>query len=157
MSKRIRKIILPNICINFTSVILIVSIGNIISGIQDHIVHGEGVRINGFCLFACELFVILGLVTVACTTLEKLRFKNKISYLVLELSINYVGFISGAYVFRWMKFSSKNMKETAVIMIITTVLYLNVYFITQKRRKREADEINRLLKKREKEHKREGV
>lgn len=151
MIEKIRKTILPNICISFTSVILIISVGNIISGIKEHMENGKGVGVNGMCLFACELFLILSLVTTACTALEKLRFKSKITYLVLELIINYVGFISGSFAFRWTKFSLKNIIEIAIIIIFTTVLYLNVYFINQNRRKREADEINRLIKKRQKE------
>lgn len=145
MSKLIRKIIFSNICIDFTWSILIISIGHIVIRTKEHILHGGGIVVNGFCLFACELLLLLCLLTAACTALEKLHFKNKRIYIVLELLINYFGSLGGAYVFHWMKFSSKTIKEIAII----TIPYLYVYFWIRKRRQKEAEEINRLLKKRE--------
>lgn len=157
MKQRIKKIIFPNICINFTLAMLLLSVGHIVGSIKEYIQHRGNLTINGYCLFACELFFILCLITAACVVLEKLRFKNKITYLIMELIINYVAFWGGAYVFRWTLFNAEAIKQIVVITIIVTALYLNVYFRTQKMCKKEADEINRLLKKREKECKKESI
>lgn len=151
MREKLNKTIVPNICIGFTIAILVLAIGNILKGVVCHILQGGGIEVNVFSLFVCELFVLLCLITATCIILEKRRFKKKISYPLFELMINYLFLLGGAYVFRWMKFTSDNITEIAVIIIIITVVYLNLYFYNQKKRKIEANEINRLLKIREKE------
>lgn len=147
MNEKIKKTLFPNICISFTLTILILSAGQIISGLQACFRQGESLPM-GFPLFACELFLLLCLVTAFCTWVEKLRFKHKITYPVLELLINYIVFLGGSYVCRWIKFDTKNIAEIALILILVTLLYLNLYISSQKKCKKEADKINRLLKKR---------
>lgn len=157
MKQRIQKIIFPNICISFTLAMLLLSAGHIVGSIKEYIQHGGNFTTNGYCLFACELFFLLCLITTACVALEKLHFKNKKTYLIMELIINYVAFWGGAYVFRWTLFNAEAIKQIAVITIIVTAFYLNIYFRTQKMCKKEAEEINRLLKKREKECRKERI
>lgn len=145
MKQRIKKTLFPNICISFTLVSLFLSVCHIIGRILEHLQHKNGVTINGYCLISCEIFVMLCLVTAACVILEKLNLKNKKLYPILELIINYIGFLGGAYIFRWMTFHFINIIS---MIVIITILYLNIYIRIQRQCKKESDEINRLLKQR---------
>lgn len=154
MRQKIKKAF-PNICIGFTILTLLRSISHIIIQTRGHIQHGGGIRVSTFSLFTLGIFCCLFLGNLVSILLEKLHFKHRITYFLLELSADYLLYLGCVFLFRWTHFT---WKELLLNICITTFLYLNFYFLpNQKKCKKEADGINRLIKLRKQEHKKGEV
>lgn len=147
MRQKIKKAF-PNICVSFTLLTLLFSISHIIIRVREHIRNGGGVRLNTFSLFALGIFCILFLENIISILLEKLHFKHKITYFLLELAADYAISLGCIFIFRWTHFT---LKKLLFDIAIVTFLYLNFYFFpVQKKCKKEAKEINQLIQMRKK-------
>lgn len=152
MRKKIKKAF-PNICVSFTLLTLLHSISHITIRVREHIRNGGGIRLNTFSLFALGIFCFLFLGNIVSIVLEKLHFKHKITYFFLELATDYAIYLGCIFIFRWTHFT---LKELLLNIAIVTFLYLNLYFLpVQKKCKKEAKEINRLIQIRKKTHEKE--
>ena len=153
MRQKIKKIF-PTVCINFTLLNLLLSTAYIIRGVREHILNGGGVRVNVVSLFALGSFCFLFLANLVSIALEKLPFKHKITYFLLELAADSILYLGCLFVFRWTRITWKGL---LLNIGIAAFFYLNFYFLpNQKKCKKEADGINRLIKLRKKSKEKES-
>lgn len=133
MIKKIRTVYFPNICITFTLVTVTLCILYLIFG----------GNFNKYPVFALHLLSLIILSTVGCVLVNKIKFRKKIMYPIMELIVNYVVFFGNEII--W---GDLEKSDIVVLGVGVLVFYLEIYFRMQKQRKKEATKINKLLQKR---------
>lgn len=133
MLKRIRTVYFPNVCITFTLVTVILCILYLIFG----------GNFNKYPVFALHLLSLIILSTLGCVLVNKIKFKKKIMYPIMELVVNYVVFFGNEFLWGHLEKS-----DFLILGIGIPFFYLEIYFRMQKQRKKEATKINKLLQAR---------
>jgi len=135
--RKVWRAYLPGICIGFTFSVLFSAIFNIV-------IHNGN---EGYFLFILQLFGFLVVINGMDYVLSFIDFKSYKTYFIVELILGYALFMAVSFVFHWFTFHLKNlMVMTAAYMAIYTFIH-NYFNMLQKEK---AEDINRLISKKEK-------
>lgn len=128
---------LPAFSMAFTFIILYATISNIIVGYSK----------DRFCFFILQVFVYLMVSVIVDWLLSFIDFSKYIHHFIAELIILYPITIGVAFIGKWFAFNAINITwYSCVYILIMIAIHCYFYHIS----KRQADEINKFLKLRNK-------
>lgn len=128
---------LPAFSMAFTFIILYATISNIIAGYSK----------DRFCFFILQVFVYLMVSVIVDWLLSFIDFSKYIYHFIAEMIILYPITIGVAFIGKWFAFNAINITwYSCVYILIMIAIHCYFYHIS----KRQADEINKFLKLRNK-------